>query len=101
MAENQKNPSKLDQNLNQRNDQVSDRSEDKSTTQQNQQRSSTSGAASEEKSPKAEEEADVKSELTNNDKETPERKLTTPEKTVKEPTAQPGKDNSGAIGSAK
>lgn len=96
MAENQKNPSNLDQNLNQRKEQGTERTQDKSNTQQNQQRSTGSGAASEKKSPRAEEEEDVTNESGYNDSEAPERKLTPPEKTVKEPTAQPRKDQPGS-----
>lgn len=83
MSEDQKNPRELDekQNAEAKNQQ---HSQDK-----------TGGAGSnsrvEKKTPQNEEEGDIKNET-----EKPERKISPPEKTVKEPTAQPGTDKTGS-----
>ena len=70
------------------------RSEEKNST-------SVSNSNTENKSGHSDKNGDFKKQSASSHTEAPERKLTTPEKTVKEPTAQPGKDQSGAKTSGK
>ena len=98
MSIDQKNQLKVDVKQKAENEQ-SERESQKRTEEKNS--TSVSNSSAENKTSSGDKSGDFKKQSANSHTEAPERKLTTPEKTVKEPTAQPGKDQSVNKGSAK